>query len=85
MKNHILEIEKKLKATRNFLLKDSVLKNDIDFSYDFILPFSNADKTSDIKLIFIGQDPTVRRQNSRGYSGHIVPPIPGILYHWKQV
>ena len=35
-------------------------------SYDFILPFSKADNTSEIKLIFIGQDPTVRRQKSRG-------------------
>ncbi len=65
MKNHILQIERKLKRTKDLLLKDTVLKNDIDFSYDFILPFSKADKTSEIKLIFIGQDPTVRRKKSR--------------------
>ena len=65
MKNHILQIDKKLKATKRMLLKDSVLKNDIDFSNDFILPYSNANVISDAKLIFIGQDPTVRRKESR--------------------
>lgn len=66
MKNHILQIEKKLKTTKKLLLRDSILQNDIDFSNDFILPFSKADKTSKIKLVFIGQDPTVRREESRG-------------------
>ena len=47
------------------LSKDCILKNDIDFNYDFILPFSKAQIFSDVKLIFIGQDPTVRRQESR--------------------
>lgn len=65
MKNHILYIENKLKETKRHLLKDYVLQNDIDFSYDFILPFSSAEDISDIKLVFIGQDPTVRRQESR--------------------
>lgn len=65
MKNHILQIDKKLKATKRVLLKDCVLKNDIDFSNDFILPYSKANTISDVKLIFIGQDPTVRRKESR--------------------
>jgi len=65
MKNHILQINRKLKATKKKLSKDCVLKKDIDFNYDFILPFSKAQNISDIKLIFIGQDPTVRRQESR--------------------
>ncbi|MDD4606323.1 MAG: hypothetical protein PHH10_08475 [Dysgonamonadaceae bacterium] len=65
MRNHILQIEKKLNTTKKLLLRDSVLQNDIDFSHDFILPFSKADKTSKIKLVFIGQDPTVRRKESR--------------------
>lgn len=65
MKNHILQIEKKLRTTKKLLLQDSILQNDIDFSHDFILPYSKADKTSNIKLIFIGQDPTVRREESR--------------------
>ena len=55
-----------LKTTKNLLSKDAVLQNDIDSSFDFILPFSKAEKTSEIKLIFIGQDPTVRNQKSRG-------------------
>ena len=66
MRNHIFQIEKKLKTTKKLLLRDSILQNDIDFSNDFILPFSKADKTSKIKLVFIGQDPTVRREESRG-------------------
>ena len=66
MGNHILQIENKLKTTKKLLLRDSILQNDIDFSNDFILPFSIADKISKIKLIFIGQDPTVRRKESRG-------------------
>lgn len=66
MKNHILQIERKLRTTKNVLLKDTVLQNDIDFNYDFILPFSKAENISEIKLVFIGQDPTVRRQKSRG-------------------
>ena len=66
MKDHILQIERKLNTTKKLLLHDSVLHNDIDFSHDFILPFSKADKISKIKLVFIGQDPTVRRKESRG-------------------
>lgn len=65
MKNHILQIEKKLKATKRLLLKDCILRNDIDFSNDFIPPFSGAEKISEIKLVLIGQDPTVRRVESR--------------------
>lgn len=66
MRGHILQIERKLHATKKLLLRDSILKNDIDFTHNFILPFSKADKTSKIKLVFIGQDPTVRRKESRG-------------------
>jgi len=65
MKKHILQIEKGLKAAKKMLSKDGILKNDIDFNYDFILPFSKAEKNTDVKLIFIGQDPTVRNQKSR--------------------
>ncbi len=60
-----MQIVKGLKATKKMLSKDDVLKNDIDFNYDFIPPFSKAEKTRDVKLIFIGQDPTVRNQKSR--------------------
>jgi len=65
MRNHILQIGKKLKTTKKLLLQDTILQNDIDFSNDFILPFSKAYKPSKIKLVFIGQDPTVRRKESR--------------------
>ena len=65
MKNHLLQINKKLKKTNRSLLKDNVLKKDIDFSYEFIPPYSKAENISDIKLVFIGQDPTVRRKESR--------------------
>ena len=66
MKKHILQTEKKLKSTKKLLLHDSILQNDIDFSYEFILPYSKAVKTSKVKLVFIGQDPTVRNEKSRG-------------------
>jgi hypothetical protein len=65
MESHISHIENKLKETKRLLLNDSVLQNDIDFGYDFILPFSRAENISDIKLVIIGQDPTVRRPESR--------------------
>ncbi len=65
MKNHILQIERMLKTTKKLLSKDAVLQNDIDSSFDFILPFSKAEKTSEIRLIFIGQDPTIRNKKSR--------------------
>lgn len=65
MQNHLHIINKKLKQTKRLLLKDNVLEKDIDFSYNFIPPYSKAEKISDIKIIFIGQDPTVRRKESR--------------------
>ncbi len=65
MKNHILKVKKKLKVMQRTLLKDSVLSKDIDTNREFILPFSNAEKISDVKLIFIGQDPTVRNEEAR--------------------
>ncbi len=64
MKNHILQTERKLNTTKEQLLRDSVKQNDIDFSHDFLLPYSKAERTSEIKLVFIGQDPTVRRVES---------------------
>ncbi len=57
MKNHILQTERKLNTTIELLLHDAVLQNDIDFSHDFLLPYSKAERTSEIKLVFIGQDP----------------------------
>lgn len=65
MKGHVLEIEREMQMIREKLSEDFVLGNDIDFSYDFIPPFSNSDQISDIKLVIIGQDPTVRRKDSR--------------------
>lgn len=65
MKHHLLQIDKKIIATKKMLMKDDVLKNDIDFTFNFIPPYSKADEISDIKLIIIGQDPTVRRIESR--------------------
>jgi len=60
MKNHILQIERKLRTIKKVLLKDSALQNDIDFSFDFIPPFSKADSISNVKLVIIGQDPTIQ-------------------------
>jgi hypothetical protein len=60
MKNHILQIERKLLTTKKVLLEDSVLQNDIDFEYNFILPYSKSDSISSVKLVIIGQDPTIQ-------------------------
>jgi hypothetical protein len=60
MKNHILEIERELQTTKNTLLNDSVLQNDVDFKFDFLLPYSKADSISQVKLVIIGQDPTIQ-------------------------
>lgn len=60
MKNHILQIERELQITKNMLLNDSVLQNDIDFKYYFLLPYSKADSISNVKLVIIGQDPTIQ-------------------------
>lgn len=59
MKNHILQIERELQTLRKKLLNDSVLQNDIDFEFDFLLPYSKAESLSQIKLVIIGQDPTI--------------------------
>ena len=65
MEKHILRIKSEMQMMREELSEDLVLGNDIDFSYNFISPFSNSDQISDIKLVIIGQDPTVRRKDSR--------------------
>ncbi len=66
MKNYLLQLKNKLDTTRSTLLNDSVLQNDIDFTHDFLLPFVGAEQPEKVKLIIIGQDPTVRRKESRG-------------------
>lgn len=65
MRKHFSIINKRIGIAKRQLLNDDVLKDDIDFSYNFIPPYSKAEKISDIKIIFIGQDPTVRRKESR--------------------
>jgi len=65
MKNHLSKIGNQLLKVRKALSKDSVLIKDIDSSLPFLLPYSNAKNCEDIKLIFIGQDPTVRIPESR--------------------
>lgn len=65
MKNHLAKIIKGLKEQKRLLFKDRVLKKDIDILLNFIPPYSKAINISDIKLIIIGQDPTVRNINSR--------------------
>lgn len=59
MKNHILQLERELQTTRKMLLNDSILQNDIDFEFEFLLPYSKAENLSQIKLVIIGQDPTI--------------------------
>jgi len=65
MKKHLQNIETELFKIRKVLNEDPVLKLDIDFKHPFLKPYSGAVKLEDIKLIIIGQDPTVRREESR--------------------
>lgn len=60
MKNHFTEVNNKLNNLQEKLKKDSYLSPDIDFNYEFILPYSKANNISDIKLVIIGQDPTIQ-------------------------
>lgn len=60
MENHILQIEKELQTIKNKLYNNPDMLKDLDLKYDFILPYSNAKNISDIKLVIIGQDPTIQ-------------------------
>jgi uracil-DNA glycosylase len=42
------------------LRNDIILSDDIDFDSDFILPYSKAENISAVRLVIIGQDPTIQ-------------------------
>jgi hypothetical protein len=65
MKNHLHKIEKQLLKVKTTLSNDPILQKDIDSNLPFLLPYSKAEKCADIKLIIIGQDPTIRNIESR--------------------
>jgi len=65
MKIHLRKIGNQLLKVKKLLTDDPVLIKDIDLSFLFLPPYSTAEKCEDIKLIIIGQDPTVRRPESR--------------------
>lgn len=65
MKTHLQQIEFQLGKIFNVLSHDPILQNDIDTTLRFLLPHSTAENCGDVKLIIIGQDPTVRNYNSR--------------------
>ena len=46
-------------------MKDNVLKNNIDFSLEFVPPYTKVTRLYDIRLLIIGRDPTVREIESR--------------------
>jgi len=66
MKNHLFRIASELSRVKEQLSQDKDIKLDIDFSLRFINPYSLAESIDDIKLVFIGQDPTIRKKESRG-------------------
>jgi hypothetical protein len=66
MNNHLSRIATELLSVRESLSQDQVLKLDIDFSLGFLNPYSLANSIDDIKLVFVGQDPTIRNIESRG-------------------
>lgn len=65
MDGHNNRIALQLKTIKEMLFLNSLLKQDIDFGLTFIGPYSGATNVQDVKLIFIGQDPTVRRKDAR--------------------
>ena len=65
MKNHKKEITRNLRKQKRLLFKDQVLRKDIDESLEFIHPYSESVNISDVRLIIIGQDPTIRNKESR--------------------
>ena len=65
MENYIQEISRKANLILDEVKKDGVLVNDLDLSLTPIRPYCKAEKIEDIRLIIIGQDPTVRDPESR--------------------
>ncbi|NDV47886.1 hypothetical protein D0T49_12595 [Paludibacter sp. 221] len=65
MEIHFKRINHNLSKIKRRLLADDILNKDIDFTHTFIPPYTKANNISDIKLIIIGQDPTVRELESR--------------------
>jgi len=60
MERHILQVTDDLIKKRRVLKENIELRNDIDFDLDFIFPYSKAENISDVKLVIIGQDPTIQ-------------------------
>lgn len=65
MKYHLEKVKRQLLQIKNVLSGDQVLQKDIDSTRSFLDPYSNAKKCEDIRLVFIGQDPTVRNPDAR--------------------
>lgn len=65
MEIHVKQINRNLSKIKKRLLADDILNKDIDFTHKFIVPYTKANNISDIKLIIIGQDPTIRELQSR--------------------
>lgn len=65
MKTHLNNQDDRLNLLSQTLKNDTELSKDIDFTYNFIPPYCKADSISNIKLIIIGQDPTIRNTKTR--------------------
>jgi len=65
MEDYLKNINKSTDKVKRLILKDDILKNDIDLTLDFIPPYCKAASVEDIKLVILGQDPTVRNKESR--------------------
>jgi hypothetical protein len=59
MQLHINKIDSRLQTLKTQLQQDKILSKDIDFAYDFIMPYSKAENVTDVKAVIIGQDPTI--------------------------
>jgi hypothetical protein len=60
MKQYIDKIKTELDILCSDIQKDNTFKNEIDWQFSFLSPWSNAKNISDIKLVIIGQDPTIQ-------------------------
>lgn len=60
MELFIANVKEKMDFLKDGLMNDSRLVGDIDFNIEFIPPYSGAHNISDVKMVIIGQDPTIQ-------------------------
>jgi len=67
MEEYLKKIINSIENVKRLLLKDDILKKDMDLTLNFIPPYCKAARIEDVKLVVLGQDPTIRNKESRKY------------------